>query len=168
MKITINRELEGQEILNALFSENGKFLLKLKKKLDELMTSVADKKIPSLLAMPYPTDKEFDDLLAMFPEDKPSSDTKAPLPPKETLKSTKTKPKRKYNLKHKHNVITNKTFTCAKCHKEFKPKGNRQQFCSTECGMKQKVNVINQDKFEKEPPIIPAKRPNSTGIFMDT
>jgi hypothetical protein len=104
-----------------------------------------------------------------FKDKFPSSDTKVPLPQKESKQAIVGKRKRKYNRKHKHNNITNKKHICAKCHKLFKPNGNRQRYCSPECGMKPKVSVISKPKIEieKEPPIIPAVRPNNNGIFMD-
>lgn len=180
MKITINKagvnfEIEGEEILKALFSEENKALWELKRALDKLGPEITEVEFEE--PETKISDDEFQELLEMFPSENviqsvietfPSSDTKAPLPKKEVLKSIETKPKRKYHRKYNHTNITKKEHICPKCQKEFKPTGNRQKYCSIECGMKPKGKLITMDKFEIEPPIPPAKRPDSTGIYMTT
>lgn len=180
MKITISKagvnfEIEGEEILKALFSEENKALWELKRALDKLAPDSEIKEVDVEEPETKISDDEFQALLEFFPSENviqsvietfPSSDTEVPFPQEKCLKSIENKPKRKYNVKHKHKVITKKEHICLKCHKEFNPISNSQKYCSVECRLASKAKVIPEPIFEIEPPIPPARRPESTGIFL--
>jgi len=50
---------------------------------------------------------------------------------------------------HQKSHVTYKARICPKCGKEFIPTGNRQKYCSIECGMKPKIYVPKKLRSDK-------------------
>ncbi len=152
----VQAELEGQEVLDALFSEEGRFLYELKKRLDKLeayeLSEPTDEEINNI---PFFTEEEVNVMLFNEPltEEKPLSDTEAILPRKESKEAIQIKPKRNYRRKHKHNK---------------KRKHTRSYSVAPEPEKKVtfegKYKIIND---EDDPIIRPAKRPTTSGIEVN-
>jgi hypothetical protein len=166
MKITtsnqVDVEITGEEILKALFNEGNKALYELKKALDKLeFDELVEPSEEDIKRTQLFSDEELQEMLSqkadeIWPimEEKPSSDTKVPLSPKEPVKSIENKPKRKYHRRHKHNkkkVKPVRKYSVA-------PKDENVTFVG-------KTKPVKND--EDDPIIRPAVRPKTNNIEVN-
>lgn len=119
MKVTMRKnsvqtEIEGQEILDALMADDNKALFALKKLLDKISRNIPQAKKKD-------ADKEKPLREIISPE-------KLHILVDKTLAPNKKKKKKRSLFK-----LTRKKHHCPQCKIRFQPTGNSQRFCSSKC-----------------------------------